>query len=61
MRQLLEDTARASGSTHPAGAALQLHTLIDGAMTVAVVDRQPGIAASARAMATTILAESRHP
>jgi AcrR family transcriptional regulator len=61
MRQLLEDTARASGSTHPAGAALQLHTLIDGAMTVAVVDRQPGIAASARAMANTILAESRHP
>ena len=33
------------------GAALQLHMLLDGATAVAVVDRQPGAAASARTMA----------
>ena len=34
-----------------------LHTLVDGATAVAVIDRQPGAAASARAMAATVLAE----
>jgi hypothetical protein len=33
--------------------------LIDGATAVAVVDRQPGAAASARTMAATVLAEGR--
>jgi hypothetical protein len=31
--------------------------LIDGATAAAVVDRQPGAAASARAIATTVLSE----
>jgi AcrR family transcriptional regulator len=58
MRQLLHDTALASGASHPAGAALQLQMLIDGAIAVAVVDRQPAAAASARAVAGTVLARS---
>jgi len=41
----------------PAEAAVALHTLIDGATAVAVIDRQPGAAASARAMAAAVLAE----
>jgi AcrR family transcriptional regulator len=54
-RQLLEDVARTAGAPHPTGAALQLQLLIDGAMTVAMVDRQPGVAASARAVANTLV------
>ena len=54
-RQLLEDSARTAGAPHPAGVALRLHLLIEGATTVAVVDRQPGLAASARAMASSVL------
>jgi AcrR family transcriptional regulator len=51
LRELLCDIASAAGVPSPAGAALQLHILIDGATAVAVLDRQPGAAASARAMA----------
>jgi AcrR family transcriptional regulator len=57
LRELLLDIAAAAGLSAPADAALQLHTLIDGAMAVAAIDRQPGAAASARAMATAVLAE----
>jgi AcrR family transcriptional regulator len=57
VRELLQDLVVACGAPHPAGAALQLRMLIDGAMAVAVVDRQPGAAASARAMANALLAE----
>ena len=55
LRELLRDIAAAAGVPSPAGAALQLHMLIDGATAVAVVDRQPGAAASARAMAAAVL------
>jgi AcrR family transcriptional regulator len=54
-RQLLEDVAGGAGAPHPSGAALQLQLLIDGAMTVALVDRQPGVAASARAVANAVV------
>jgi AcrR family transcriptional regulator len=54
-RQLLEDVARTAGASHPTGVALQLQLLIDGAVTAATVDRQPGVAASARAVATTVV------
>jgi hypothetical protein len=56
LRELLREIAAGAGVASPAGAALQLQMLLDGATAVAVVDRQPGAAASARAMATTVLA-----
>jgi AcrR family transcriptional regulator len=59
LRELLQDIATTAGVPSAPGAALQLHMLIDGATAVAVVDRQPGAAASARAMAATVLAEGR--
>ena len=55
LRELLCDLTTAAGVDSPAGAALQLHMLIDGAIAVAVVDRQPGAAATARTMATALL------
>ena len=57
LRELLGELARAAGVPSPADAAVALHTLIDGATAVAVIDRQPGAAASARAMASAVLAE----
>jgi AcrR family transcriptional regulator len=56
LRELLREIAAQAGAPSPAGAALQLHMLLDGATAVAVVDRQPGAAASARTMAATALA-----
>ena len=56
LRGLLREIAAQAGATSPTGAALQLHILIDGATALAVVDRQPGAAASARTMAATALA-----
>jgi len=56
LRDLLRDLATAAGVRSPDQAALQLHMLLDGATAVAVVDRQPGAAASARAMAAAVLA-----
>jgi AcrR family transcriptional regulator len=57
LRELLQDIATTAGAPSPPEAALQLHMLIDGATAAAVVDRQPGAAASARAIATTVLSE----
>jgi AcrR family transcriptional regulator len=57
LRELLADLATAAGVASPADAAIALHTLIEGATAVAVIDRQPGAAASARAMAAAVLAE----
>jgi AcrR family transcriptional regulator len=54
MRELLEDLA--AGAPRGDGVALQLQMLIDGAMAVAVLDQQPGAAASARALAAAALA-----
>jgi AcrR family transcriptional regulator len=56
LRELLREIASSADVPSPTEAALQLHMLIDGATAAAVVDRQPGAAASARAMATTVLA-----
>ena len=61
LRDLLHEIATQAGLASPAGAALQLHMLIDGATAVAVVDRQPGAAASARTMATAVLNPPRRP
>ena len=57
LRELLRDLATAAGAPSPADAALQLQTLIDGATAVAVIDRQPGAATSARAMAAAVLGQ----
>ena len=57
LRSLLGELATAAGVPSPADAAVALHTLIDGATAVAVIDREPGAAASARAMAAAVLAE----
>jgi AcrR family transcriptional regulator len=57
LRGLLQDLATAAGAPSPAGAAVALQTLIDGATAVAVIDRQPGAAASARAMAAAVLGQ----
>jgi AcrR family transcriptional regulator len=59
LRELLREIATEAGVPPSAGAALQLHILIDGATAVAVLDRQPGAAASARAMAAAVLAGPR--
>ena len=56
LRQLLQDLVTATGAPLSPAAALQLQMLIDGAIAVAVVDRQPGAAASAREMAGGLLA-----
>jgi AcrR family transcriptional regulator len=51
LRRLIQDTA----ATPTPDAAMALHILIDGAIAAAVVDRQPGAATSARAMASAAL------
>ena len=56
LRQLLQDLVTATGAPLSPAATLQLQMLIDGAIAVAVVDRQPGAAASAREMAGGLLA-----
>jgi AcrR family transcriptional regulator len=56
LRELLRDIATEAGVPSPAAAALQMQMLIDGATAVAVIDRQPGAAAGARAMAASVLA-----
>jgi AcrR family transcriptional regulator len=61
MRQLLTDTALGPDASGPDDLVLQLHLLIDGAIAVAVVDRQPGAAASARTMANALLRTHLHP
>ena len=61
LRRLLQDLVTATGAPLSAAAALQLQMLIDGAIAVAVVDRQPGAAASARAMAGGLLAPAPPP
>jgi AcrR family transcriptional regulator len=59
LRGLLQDLATTAGVPSPRGAALQLHMLIDGATAAAVVDRQPGAAATARAIAATVIADGQ--
>jgi AcrR family transcriptional regulator len=60
MRRLLEGIAELQGARDPAAVAAQLEILVDGAVAVAVVDRRPAAAASARALAETALAADRN-
>jgi AcrR family transcriptional regulator len=57
MRQLLEDLAKLADAPDPAALAAQLHVLVEGAVAVAIVDRQSGHAPSVRALASTALAK----
>ena len=61
LRELLRDLTTAASVPSPEVAALQLHTLIVAAPAAAVVDRQPGAADAARAMASTVLGGRRAP
>ena len=61
LRQLLQDLVTATGVPLSPAAVLQLQMLIDGAIAVAVVDRQPGAAAGARALAAGLVADRRPP
>jgi AcrR family transcriptional regulator len=54
-RAALRDLIREVAAPSAPDATLALHILIDGAIAAAVVDRQPGAATSARAMATAAL------
>jgi len=58
LRELLRDLLTGAGPP-PAASVLQLQMLIDGAVTAAAVDHQPGAAAGARAMASGLLADQR--
>jgi AcrR family transcriptional regulator len=53
LRELLQEAAAGSKAHAP----LALHILVDGAIAAAAVDRQPGAATNARAMAAAALAE----
>jgi AcrR family transcriptional regulator len=59
LRQLLQDLLGDAGGSPPVATVLQLQMLIDGATTAAAVDRQPGAAAGARALAAGLLATAR--
>ncbi|HZD02004.1 MAG TPA: TetR/AcrR family transcriptional regulator [Actinomycetes bacterium] len=56
MRHLLEDLAKAAGAHDPVELATHLQVIIDGATSVAVVDRTSTPAHNARALASAALA-----
>ena len=58
LRELLQDLLTPDGPP-PAGTVLQLQMLIDGAVAAAAVDRQPGAAAGARALAASLVTGPR--
>ena len=55
MRSLLADLAQAAGAADPERLARQLGMLYDGATVSARMDRDPGAAAAARAIAVTLV------
>jgi hypothetical protein len=56
LRQLLEDLARSAGAPDPTSLAVQLLTLVEGAMVGVLIDRHPGAARHARELAQIALA-----
>lgn len=58
MRHLLEDLAKAAGAHDPDELATHLQVIVDGATSVAMVDRTPVPARNARALASAALAVS---
>jgi hypothetical protein len=55
LRQLLEDLAKSAGAHDPARVAVQLQVLVDGAIEIAALDRQPAAARTSRALALAAL------
>ena len=55
VRQLLEDLAKAAGAPDPGGLAVQLQVLMDGAIEIAALDRQPAAARTSRSLALAAL------
>jgi AcrR family transcriptional regulator len=55
VRQLLEDLAKAAGAPDPADLAVQLQVLMDGAIEIAALDRQPAAARTSRLLALAAL------
>jgi AcrR family transcriptional regulator len=55
VRQLLEDLGEAAGAHDPAGLAVQLQVLMDGAIEIAALDRQPAAARTSRSLALAAL------
>jgi AcrR family transcriptional regulator len=55
MRQLLEDLAKAAGAEDPAELATHLQVIIDGATSMAALDRTAAPARNARTLATAAL------
>ena len=56
LRQLLEDLARSAGAPDPTSLAVQLLTLIEGAMAGVLIDRHPGATGHARELTQIALA-----
>jgi AcrR family transcriptional regulator len=56
VRQVLEDLAKQTGADDPTTLAAELHVVLEGTLTAAVVDRWPPHAPSARAVADAVLA-----
>jgi hypothetical protein len=56
LRRLLEELARSAGARDPAALAGQLLTLVEGAMTGALIDRHPGVARHARELTRIAIA-----
>src|SRR4029450_4705483 len=59
LRQLLEDLARSAGAPDPTSLAVQLLTLIEGAMAGVLIDRHPGATRHARELNQIALAAHR--
>jgi hypothetical protein len=54
--ELLVELAEAAGVANPANLAAQVQVLVDGAITGAVVDRQPTVARTGRRLTSLVLA-----
>jgi AcrR family transcriptional regulator len=59
LRELLRDLLTDGDAPPPAATVLQLQMLVDGAVAAAAVDRQPGAAAGARALAASLVTGPR--
>ena len=58
VRELLTDLAKKAGAGDPSALAGQLQVLVDGAIALAAVDRQPAAARNARTLALAALGSS---
>jgi len=57
VRCLLEELAGEAGANDPSALGAQLHVLLEGAIAAALMDRRPGAARTARALAAIAIGE----